>query len=212
MSKRVQLSALAISLALLGAGVPAAGEESQGTPPSSTSATPAAPPPDTQAARRRDGRHSVEVSYFGYNFTWPGVVVGYSFRAVESPRRLHALVVGADLGTYVWPRHDVGLFVMPRLGWRGRHKSGFQGEVHFALGYLHSFVSDESFGVVDGKVVSNGRPGYPMLLFGPSAGIGWFIARWGVTPFARVGALFEYPNFDALLTRFQVSAGVEVRL
>ena len=160
----------------------------------------------------RDGRHAVSLSYLGYNFTWPGVEVGYGFRAVESPHRLHALVVGADLGTYYWPRHDAGLYLMPRLGWRGRHAVGLQGEADVRIGYLHSFVADESFGVVDGRVVGNGRPGYPMMMLGPQLGVGWFLARWGVTPFVRAGALFQYPNFDQVLVRFHVTGGVEVRL
>ncbi|MFO0655472.1 MAG: hypothetical protein U0787_10380 [Polyangia bacterium] len=70
---------------------------------------------------------------------------------------------------------------------------GLQGEVDFRIGYLHSFAADESFGVVNGRVISLGRVSYPTLIFGPQLGVGWFIARWGVTPFARVGALFSTP-------------------
>ena len=66
--------------------------------------------------------------------------------------------------------------------------------------------------VVNGRVISLGRVSYPTLIFGPQLGVGWFIARWGVTPFARVGALFQYPTFDATVIRFHVTAGVEVRL
>lgn len=212
MTSSPQLAPLVRALLLIGGSMPAqATEPSQESQPPlpDPAVSPAAPAP---AARSREGRHAVSIAYLGYNFTWPGVEVSYGYRAVESRRSLHALVVGADLGTYFWPRHDTGLFLMPRIGWRGRHAVGLQGEVDFRIGYLHSFAAEESFGVVNGRVISLGRVSYPMLIFGPQLGVGWFIARWGVTPFARVGALFQYPTFDATVIRFHVTAGVEVRL
>ena len=66
---------------------------------------------------------------------------------------------------------------MPRIGWRGRHAVGLQGEVDFRIGYLHSFAA-ESFGVVNGCVISWAASAHPMLIFGPQLGVGWFIARW----------------------------------
>lgn len=192
---------------LLVAGEPGAHADEGPPAEPAAGAASASPPRDG-----RDGRHALSLAYLGYNFTWPGAEVGYTYRAVESPRRLHALAVGADLGTYFWPRHDAGLYLLPRIGWRGRHRIGLAGEADFRIGYLHSFVAGESFGVVDGRVESNGRPGYPMLMFGPQIGVGWFIARFGATPFVRAGALFQYPNFDAVIARFHVTAGVEVRL
>ena len=195
------------------AGLSTAGVAAEKIEQPSSVVTPPTPPLTSLVApHRREGVHSVEFSYLGYNFNWPGFQVGYSYRPLESRQRLQALVVGVDVGSYYWPRHDIGVFILPRIGWRGRHRSGLQGEVNMAIGYAQSIVASESFDVVNGQVVSNGRPSYPLLMFGPSLGVGWFLPRWGVTPFARVGALFQYPNFDMTLIRFHVTAGVEVRL
>lgn len=160
----------------------------------------------------REGRHSIEVAYFGQNFIRPGLQVGYSFRALQSPGRLHALVLGADAGAYFWLRHDFGAFVLPRVGWRGRHRAGLQGEFNFHLGYLQSTLASPAYQVEGGQVVEASRAGVSNLLLSVTAGIGWLIPRAGVTPFARVGAVWHTPVFDQVLLRFVLNLGVEVRL
>lgn len=179
-------------------------------------ATPIPPSPEQAPAppepSGRQGRYSIEVAYFGQNFVRPGAQVGFSFRAVESAGRLHSLVIGADVGGYAWLRHDFGAFVLPRIGWRGRHRAGLQGEASFHLGYLQSVLASPAYAVENGQVIESSRAGIANLLFGVTVGVGWFFPRAGVTPFARVGAVWHTPVFDALLVRFVLSAGVEVRL
>jgi hypothetical protein len=172
----------------------------------------AAAEPELPERSTREGRHVLSAAYLGYNFNWPGAEVGYSYRAIESPLRRHALVVGADVGVWVWPRHDIGVFVTPKLGWRGRHRVGLEGSLDMRVGYLHSMTASESFSVQDGVVVSDGRVGYPMLIASPQVGVGWFFDTVGVAPFVRAGVIVQHPNFDATLLRFHVTAGVEVRL
>lgn len=207
---------------------PASAPASEAAPSQTTEAEPAAaatdlalpsPAPAVIAAQSvpttdggRQGRHSIEISYVGHNFTHPGAQLGYSFRAVESSSRRHALVVGADVGGYAWLRHDFGAFVLPRIGWRGRHRVGLQGEANFHLGYLQSVLASPAFAVENGQVVESSRAGIANLLFGLTVGVGWFLPKAGVTPFARVGAVWHTPVFDALIVRFVLSAGVEVRL
>ncbi len=171
-------------------------------------------PPDTAPtpAPAREGRHSLEVAYFGAQLTRPGASLGYSFRALESRTRRHALVVGGDLGTYVWARHDIGLFVLPRIGWRGRHRSGLQGEVNAHLGYLQSFLPSPNYEVVDGEVREASRRGYPALMVGPTLGMGWYFPKLGLTPFVRAGAYWQYPVADQALVRLSLTLGFEVRL
>lgn len=176
----------------------------------------AAPPPPAPAGPKtpaqRQGRHSVEVAYMGHNFTHPGLQVGYSFRALQSPGRLHALVLGVDAGAYAWLRHDIGVYVLPRVGWRGRHRVGIQGEANFHLGYLQSLLASPAYAVESGQVVQASPAGIGNLLFGLTTGVGWFFPRAGVTPFARVGVVWHTPLFDQLLMRFILNLGVEVRL
>lgn len=169
-------------------------------------------PPVEPAPTAREGRHSVELSYFGYQLTRPGGLLGYSWRAVESRRRLHALVVGADVGGFVWPHNSIGLLALPRVGWRGRHRSGLQGEANFHLGYQHTFLPGENYEVVGGVAMKAPNSGYPSMLFGGTIGIGWFFPRVGLTPFARLGALGQFPVFDQLLARLSMSVGIEVRI
>lgn len=191
---------------------PSAAEPTESPP----TAEPAAPPSAELTAtprRVRDGRHSLEVSYYGLNFLRPGAQVGYSFRALQSRRKLHALVVGADVGGYHWARHSIGVHVVPRVGWRGRHpKHGLQGEANLHLGYLQGVLPSEAFEVVNGQVQPSGRAGYPYMVVGPTVGIGYFIESIGVTPFLRTGAHWQYPIFDQAVARFNVALGVEVRL
>lgn len=173
----------------------------------------AAPPPAQPAiAPGRHGRHSVEVAYFGQNFIRPGMQLGYSLRTLQTPGRRHALVVGVDVGAYAWLRHDFGVFVLPRLGWRGRHRVGLQGEVNFHLGYLQSVLASPAYKVESGQVVEASREGIANLLLGTTLGVGWFVPRLGLTPFARVGALWHTPVFDQTLLRFVLQVGAEVRL
>lgn len=160
----------------------------------------------------RLGRHSIEVAYFGQNFIRPGMQIGYSVRALQSSGRLHALVIGADVGAYAWLRHDIGVFLLPRIGWRGRHRAGLQGEANFHLGYLQSVLASPAYQVESGQVVEASRQGIANLLLGVTAGIGWFFPQAGVTPFARAGVLWHTPVFDQTLLRFVLNVGVEVRL
>lgn len=161
---------------------------------------------------QRQGRHSLEVAYLGHNFVHPGLQVGYSFRGLQSPARRHALVLGIDAGTYAWLRHDIGVYVLPRFGWRGRHRVGLQGEASFHLGYLQSLLASPAYAVESGQVVQASQAGIGNLLFGLTTGVGWFFPRAGVTPFARVGVVWHTPLFDQLLMRFILNLGVEVRV
>lgn len=160
----------------------------------------------------RDGPHALEVTFVGANLTRPGGAVGYSYRAVTSPEGRHALVVGAQLGAYHWAKHSTGLFLVPNVGWRGRHRVGLQGEVLAQVGYLHKLLPGEVVAVEDGEVVDVAHPGFPALVVGPMVGVGWHVAEVGVTPFLRAGAWWEWPVFDRTMLRMQWSVGVEVRL
>ncbi len=160
-------------------------------------------------------RHSVSLAYFGLNFLQPGGSLGYSFRALATADDLHALVVGAELGSYLWPRNHVGVFLTPRIGWRGRHRSGLQGEVDLHAGLLQA-VAPGTYRV-SGGVASQSTVSFSYLFVGGTLGIGWQfsnVARPGLAlvPFARAGVFTQYPNFDAALVRFAMSIGMEVRL
>ena len=143
-------------------------------------------------------------------------------QVLEALRRsgLHALVLGADLGGYFWLRHDYGVFLLPRVGWRGRHRSGLQGEFSAHLGYLQSLLASPAFSVsqpsgapsLDSAVIDASRVGTANLMVGVTTGVGWFIPRIGVTPFVRAGAYWHYPVFDQTLLRFTMTIGAEVRL
>lgn len=168
--------------------------------------------PPTAPGAAREGRHVLSAGYLVYNLNWPGVELGYGYRAVESPERRHALVVGVDVGTYVWPRHDVGVYALPRVGWRGRHRVGLEGSLDVRFGYLHTIPASPSFQVIDGEVERGGGGGYPMWMASPQLGVGWFFPRAGVAPTVHLGAMLQHPVFDALVIRFHVSVGLEVRL
>lgn len=183
-----------------------------GVTPSLADASPPTVDQEPAGERVRDGRHAVELAYFSAHLTRPGGSLGYSYRALTSAKQLHALVVGVDLGGYHWARHDIGAFVLPRVGWRGRHRSGLQGEVNLHLGYLHSFLPSANYEVVGGEVRRAPNTGYPALMVGPTAGFGWYFARVGLTPFARVGAYWQYPVADQALVRLSLTLGLEVRL
>ncbi len=171
------------------------------------------PPRPSEA--RTPSKHSFSLSYLGYNFTHPGGSLGYSYRLLTTKSDLHALVVGAELGGYFWARHSAGAFVTPRIGWRGRHPVGLQGEIDGHLGYLHTFLPSAVYQVKDGRVEET-FASFPFLWTGVTAGVGWYFkdvfGKVDLAPFSRVGAFFQYPMFDQTLLRFTVQAGVEVRL
>ena len=188
---------------------PAEPTPSTSNPGTGATTSPSGTPADD---RRATTRHSLEGAYFGHNFTHPGGLIGYSFRALETEDSLHALVVGADVGSYHWAHNEVGVFILPRAGWRGRHSIGLQGEVNFHLGYLQALLAGPAYSVINGEVESASRAGYSYFIFGPSIGVCWHIASVGITPFARIGANWQTPNFDQTLLRLTSTYGVEVAL
>jgi hypothetical protein len=164
------------------------------------------------AVDKRLSRHSVEISWFGHQLTHPGLQGGYTYRLLQTESGRNALAVGADLGLYWWPNHSVGTFVLPRIGWRGRLAGGFQGEVNLHLGYVQGLLAGVAYRVdAAGNVSRSLSTGFPYLLVGPTAGVGWAFAR-GLTPFLRLGALWQTPVFGNALVRLVFMAGVEVRL
>lgn len=173
-----------------------------------SAAQPGSPPPD----RVPGARHAVEASLYLNQLTHPGGQVGYTFYALRSANGRHALVLGADVGAYLWPRHSLGVFVLPRVGYRGRTAGGFQGELNLHAGFLQGLLASESFDVIDGNVVPASRAGYPYFFLGPSVGIGWAIPRVNVTPFVRVGVQWQLPVFEQSLLRLVAAVGVEVAL
>jgi len=171
--------------------------------------------PEKSRTIRIPSKHSFSLSYFGQNFTHPGGSVGYGYRLLTTKNDLHALVVGAELGGYYWPRHDAGVFLTPRIGWRGRHRIGLQGEIDGHLGYLQTLLPSPTYRVVNGRVEET-LTSFPFLWTGVTAGIGWYFkdvaGKVDIAPFSRVGAFWQYPMFDQALLRLVVQAGVEVRL
>ena len=157
-------------------------------------------------------RHTISASLYLHQLSHPGGQVGYSFDALRTANGAHALVVGAEVGGYYWPRHSIGVFVLPRIGYRGRTRGGFQAEVNLHAGYLQGVLASEAFAVVDGNVVPSNRAGFPYFYVGPSAGVGYAIPRTRVTPFVRVGVQWQLPVFDQSLLRLTVAVGVEVSL
>jgi hypothetical protein len=163
--------------------------------------------------RTRDAVHSIEAGLVLYQLTRPGGQVGYSYRIVETPDRQHALVVGADLGVFVWPQREVGVFLLPRLGWRGRFDFGLQFEVAMRAGLLHSVPASEAYSVDEsGRVERHVSGGYTFADFGPALGVGWAIRELGLIPFVRAGVVWIAPVFDQFMLRFDVTVGAEVML
>ncbi|MBL8683054.1 MAG: hypothetical protein JNK05_28060 [Myxococcales bacterium] len=170
---------------------------------------PAGAPPPTDA-RAPTSRHSIEASVYLHQLVHPGAQVGYSYRLLSTADEVHSLIVGVDVGTYVWLRHSIGVFVLPRVGYRLRTPGGFHAEVNMHAGYLQGVLASESFDVVDGAVVASGRAGYPYAYLGPSAGVGYAIRAIRVTPFARIGVQWQLPVFDQSLMRLVAAVGAEV--
>ena len=166
--------------------------------------------PQGATAAPVSGRHSIEASLYLHQLTHPGVQVGYTFRALSTQDEAHSLVVGIDLGTYFWLRHSIGVFALPRVGYRLQTRGGFRAEVNMHAGYLQGVLASASVSVIDGAVVSAGRAGYPYAYLGPSVGVGYAIRAAHVTPFARLGAQWQLPVFDQSLMRLVAVVGAEV--
>ncbi len=179
------------------------------TQASAARAQPRAVAPATEALAPTS-RHSIEASVYLHQLVHPGAQVGYSYRLLSTANEVHSLIIGADVGTYVWLRHSIGAFVLPRVGYRLRTPGGFHAEVNVHAGYLQGVLASESYDVVDGAVVASGRAGYPYAYVGPSAGVGYSIRAIRVTPFARIGVQWQLPVFDQSLMRIVAAVGAEV--
>jgi hypothetical protein len=121
--------------------------------------------------------YNLGVGYFGQTLTHPGVVleaeIEYKYSEVASiPLRL-------DVGFFVHPRNQTGLFLDLNTGMRRYFKSGLFLEESIGIGILQSFIHSEGVFKVDesGSVTEASRANPVDFMPSLTLGIGYNLTR-----------------------------------
>ncbi len=129
----------------------------------------------------------ITMSYYGNYFIDPGFKIGIErpFLTIQKSRfkkkekiNQHQFFNTLNLGYYNTKEHNHTWFLNTELGYRKTKKSGFKTEVFVGVGYLRTFLTDETY-EVDGSgnvgIVKNAGSNYFMPSF--SFGIGYDNSR-----------------------------------
>lgn len=122
-------------------------------------------------------RINVGGGYFGHTLTYPGFVLEAELEKMFSENA--SIPIRADLGFYVHPRNQYGIFLDLNVGFRQYFNSGFFVEESMGAGILQAFLhSDGVYEVNDEGVVSEGSTSIPVD-FMPSLtlGIGYNLSQ-----------------------------------
>jgi len=115
-------------------------------------------------------RVNVGGGYFGQTLSYPGIVLEAELEKMFSENA--SIPIRADLGFYVHPRSQYGLFFDLNAGFRKYFNSGLFVEESIGVGILQAFLnSDGVYEVDDEGVVSEGSRSVPMD-FMPSLTLG----------------------------------------
>jgi hypothetical protein len=115
-------------------------------------------------------RVNVGGGYFGHTLSYPGIVLEAELEKMFSEKA--SIPVRADLGFYVHPRSQYGLFLDLNAGFRKYFNSGLFVEESIGAGILQAFLnSDDVYEVDDEGVVSEGSVRIP-IDFMPSLTLG----------------------------------------
>lgn len=122
-------------------------------------------------------RVNVGGGYFGHTLSYPGFVFEAELEKMFSENA--SIPIRADLGFYVHPRNQYGLFFDLNAGFRQYFNSGLFVEESIGAGVLQAFLSSDGVYEVDEEgVVSEGSVSIPMD-FMPSLtlGIGYNLSQ-----------------------------------
>jgi len=103
--------------------------------------------------------YNVGGGYFGHTLTHPGIVLEGEMEYMYSDNA--SLPIRLDVGFFVHPRNQTGLFLDLNAGFRRYFKSGLFLEESVGIGVLQSFLHsdgvfqvDESGGISEGSIVN----------------------------------------------------------
>ena len=105
-------------------------------------------------------RLNVGGGYFGHTLSYPGIVLEAELEKMFSENA--SIPIRADLGFYVHPRNQYGLFFDLSAGFRQYFNSGLFVEESIGAGFLQAFLySDGVYEVNDEGVVTEGSRRIP---------------------------------------------------
>jgi hypothetical protein len=108
--------------------------------------------------------------YFGHTITYPGLVLEAELERMFSENA--SLPIRLDVGYYVHPRYNSGVFADLNAGFRRYYNSGLFLEESVGIGVLQSFLhSDAVYQVDDSGIVSEASRANPVA-FMPSITLG----------------------------------------
>jgi len=122
-------------------------------------------------------RFNLGGGYFGHTLSYPGMVLEFEMEHSYSERA--SIPIRFDLGAYVHPRYDFGLFLDANAGFRQYFKSGLFVEEGIGAGIFQSWLhSDQVYEVDDAGVVSEtSRINPPDFMPSLTLGLGYNLTR-----------------------------------
>lgn len=115
--------------------------------------------------------------YFGHTATYPGMVIEAEMEHMFSEQA--SLPLRLDMGFYVHPRHNTGVFLDLNAGFRRYFKSGLFLEESVGVGVLESFLHSDGVYKVDdaGNVAEDSRANPVQFMPSVTLGVGYNLSQ-----------------------------------
>ncbi|MEQ9413579.1 MAG: hypothetical protein RIF39_07095 [Cyclobacteriaceae bacterium] len=168
----------------------------------------------------------ITVSYYGNFLIDPGFKIGVErpFKIIQKTllkkngkKRInqHVFLNTVNLGYYYTAEHNHSFFLNTELGYRKVRKSGFKTETFLGLGYMRTFLTDETYKVEGDNVSIDKAAGSNYFMPSLSFGIGYDNSvKQEPFPFAislRPNVFIRYPYNGAVLPQLTIELNFSYR-
>lgn len=166
---------------------------------------------------------TINVSYFGESITHPGLKVGIehslwenSFQKTTSKgnqfNKKQSLFLSSNVGFYHHRRFHTALFVNGELGYRKVKKRGFKAEMLVGVGIMRTFLSGNTFSVLENGEIELQR-GAGQYGFMPSLAVAFgkdlsFTKNRNWAFHIKPSIYFQVPYNHTILPHFALETGI----
>lgn len=174
-------------------------------------------------AQEDEKNFSLHWSYFGETITHPGTKIGvdYPLRTTKISKlkksgktfdKQKQIIVGGNLGVFYQRRYNTSLFLNAEVGYRRIKKKGSKLDFLFGVGYLKSFLNEDTYEVSDNGEVNRVRlAGQSSFLSSISVSFGKDFGFTGSSPWGyhiKPSLYFQMPYGQVKLPHFVLECGV----
>lgn len=181
----------------------------------------------TDSVSFSDNSIPINISYYGNFLIDPGLKVGIErpFLTIQKTKNKkngtlrvnkHQFFNTLNLGYYYTKEHNHTWFLNTELGYRKTRKSGFKTEVLLGVGYLRTFLTDETYEVDNSgnpSLIKNAGSNYfmPSLAFAIGYDNSIKHPNFPLAVSFRPNMFFQYPYNSSLLTHIAIEINLSYK-